>query len=141
MQGSLDSVVIWAPITPATLDRHPLEVCPGSHLYGLCATEPHIMTPAVADPRVQEADFQGLELQPGDLAVFSSFLVHRTGENGPGGLRIAFSTRFNNADEPTFVRHDYPTPYRYSYSTDLIVADFPRPEDLQSIFPDVALEP
>ncbi len=135
MQGSLDSVVIWAPTTTASLDRSPLEVVPGSHLWGLCPTADHIMTPTVCDPRLDAADFTGLELAPGDLVVFSSFLVHRTGERGDGGLRIAFSVRFNNADEPSYVRHDYPTPYRYSYQTELIVPDFPRADDIAGVFP------
>jgi len=137
MQGSLDSVVIWAPTTPVTQDRFPLEVIPGSHLLGLCETIDHIQTPMVSDPRLGAAEYVGLELEPGDIVVFSSFLVHQTGEKGDGGLRIAFSVRFNNADEVNYINHDYPTPYRYSYQTDLIVPNFPSQKDLKAIFPDV----
>jgi ectoine hydroxylase-related dioxygenase (phytanoyl-CoA dioxygenase family) len=138
MQGSLDSVVLWAPTTPATERDYPLEVAPGSHLHGLMDTVDHIMTPAVSDPRITEESYQALSLQPGDVVAFSSFLVHRTGEAGDGHVRIAFSTRYNNAAEPTYVAHGYPTPYKYSYQTDLIVPDFPRAADLKAIFPDVA---
>lgn len=138
MQGSLDSVVLWVPTTPVTASSHPLEVVPGSHLLGLLDTEEHIMTPAVCDPRITEDLYRPLSMQPGDVVAFSSFLVHRTGEAGDGRVRIAFSTRFNNAEEPTYVAHGYPTPYKYSYRTDLMVPDFPRPADLRRIFPDAA---
>jgi ectoine hydroxylase-related dioxygenase (phytanoyl-CoA dioxygenase family) len=136
MQGSLDSVVLWAPTTPVTATSHPLEVIPGSHLYGLLDTVEHIMTPTVSDPRITEDQYRPLPMEPGDVVIFSSFLVHRTGETGDGNVRIAFSTRFNNAAEPTYVEHGYPTPYKYSYQTDLIVPDFPKPADLRTIFPD-----
>ncbi len=136
MQGSLDSVVLWTPTTPVTATSHPLEVIPGSHLYGLLDTVEHIMTPTVSDPRITEDQYRPLPMEPGDVVIFSSFLVHRTGETGDGNVRIAFSTRFNNAAEPTYVEHGYPTPYKYSYQTDLIVPDFPKPADLRTIFPD-----
>lgn len=135
MQGSLDSVVLWAPTTPVTLTSHPLEVVPRSHLYGLLPTVDHIMTPSVSDPRITEDQYVGLPMQPGDVVVFSSFLVHRTGETGDGNVRIAFSTRFNNAAEATYVEHGYPTPYKYSYQTDLIVPNFPTGADLRKVFP------
>lgn len=138
MQGSLDSVVLWAPTTPVTATSHPLEVVPGSHLLGLLETTDHIMTPTVSDPRITEDRYVGLPMQPGDVVAFSSFLVHRTGETGDGKLRIAFSTRYNNAAEPSYLGHGYPTPYKYSYRTDLMVPDFPKASDLKRIFPDVA---
>jgi ectoine hydroxylase-related dioxygenase (phytanoyl-CoA dioxygenase family) len=136
MQGSLDSIVMWVPTTPVTLDSHPLQLVPRSHLWGLLPTVEHIMTPTVDDPRVTEDAYVSLPMQPGDVVVFSSFMVHRTGEQGDGKVRIAFSTRFNNAAEPTYVGHGYPTPYKYGYRTDLMFADFPSRDDLARVFPD-----
>jgi ectoine hydroxylase-related dioxygenase (phytanoyl-CoA dioxygenase family) len=138
MLGSLDSLVVWAPTTPVTETSHPLQVVPRSHLLGLLDTVEHIMTPTVSDGRITDDQFLSLPMQPGDVVAFSSFLVHRTGETGDGQLRVAFSTRFNNAAEPTYVAHGYPTPYKYSYRTDLMVPDFPTPADIARIFPDAA---
>lgn len=135
IQGSLDSIVLWAPTTPVSEQSHPLEVVPRSHLFGLCPTVEHIQTPAVEDPRIREEDYVPLAMEPGDVVAFSTFLVHRTGEQGDGKVRVAYSGRFNNAAEPTFVEHGYPTPYKYSYQTDLIVPDFPKAEHLRTIFP------
>jgi ectoine hydroxylase-related dioxygenase (phytanoyl-CoA dioxygenase family) len=39
MQGSLDSVVAWAPLADLTPELGPLEVIPGSHLDGLVTSE------------------------------------------------------------------------------------------------------
>jgi len=135
IQGSLDSIVLWAPTTPVTKASHPLEIVPGSHLGGLRDTVEHIQTPMVNDPAIREDDYVPLELNPGDVVAFSTFLVHRTGEQGDGEVRIAYSGRFNNAAEPTYIAHGYPTPYKYSYQTDLIVPDFPQAADLARVFP------
>ena len=138
-QGSLDSLVLWAPTTPSTLHEYPLEVVPRSHLFGLLTTAPHVMTPMVSDARITEAAFRPLSVEPGDVAVFSTFLVHRTGERGDRLVRIAFSARYNNALETTYVEHGYPTPYKYYYQTDLIYEGFPTTEDLAAVFPEAAV--
>ena len=134
-QGSLDSVVIWAPTTPHVLARYPLQVVPGSHRFGLLDTVAHIMTPTVNDPRITEDAFVPLSVEPGDVAIFSTFLVHRTGEKGDGKLRVAYSARYNNAVESSFVEHGFPTPYKYSYQTELIVENFPTVDDVARFFP------
>lgn len=136
IQGSLDSIVLWAPTTPVSIESHPLEVAPRSHLFGLLPTVEHIQTPAVSDPRVRETEYIPLAMEPGDVVAFSTFLVHRTGDHGDGQVRVAYSGRFNNAAEETYAAHGYPTPYKYSYQTDLLVADFPKTRDLVRIFPD-----
>jgi hypothetical protein len=135
MQGSLDSLVVWAPLTPAGPRAYPLEVVPGSHRLGLLETQAHIMTPTVSDPRIGEEDYLALTLEPGDVAAFSSFLVHRTGEEGGNVVRIAFSGRFNNAAEPSFVARGFPTPYKYSYQTELLFEGFGAAADVAGVFP------
>ncbi|MFP3553210.1 phytanoyl-CoA dioxygenase family protein [Paraburkholderia sp. SIMBA_049] len=135
IQGSLDCIVLWIPTTPVSARSHALEVVPKSHLLGLLPTAEHIMTPTVDAPSVTPDRFVPVPVQPGDAIAFSSFLVHRTGEQGDGLARIALSGRFNNAVESTFVKHGYPTPYSYSYRKDLMFENFPTIEDLQSVFP------
>jgi hypothetical protein len=134
MQGSLDSIVLWMPTVAVTATSHPLEMVPGSHLLGLLNTVEHIMTPMVDDARITERDYVAVLAQPGDVIVFSSFMVHRTGERGDGSVRLALSTRFNNAREPSYVRRGYATPYKFSYRTDLMVPDFPPTADVRAVF-------
>lgn len=135
MQGSLDSIVYWIPTTPVSTNSNPLEVAPKSHLLGLMDTVEHIMTPAVRDARISDESYLPIAVEPGDAICFSSFLVHRTSERDDGLVRIALSGRFNNAREKTYVDHGYPTPYKYTYRTDLMFENFPSPADLATIFP------
>ena len=114
IQGSLDNVVLWIPLTPVR--GNGLEVIRGSHKHGLLPTKEHIMTPEVIDPE-RLGPWEAIDCDPGDVVAFSSFLVHRTAA-GPG-LRIAISTRFNNAAEPTFVQRGFPSNYRTTYGLDV----------------------
>ena len=138
MQGSLDSVVFWLPTTPVTKKSNPMEFVPKSHLLGLLDTVENIMTPTVSDPRITEDKYIPIPVEPGDIIFFSSFMVHRTSEQDDGLVRIALSGRFNNAKETTYVEHGYPTPYKYSYQTDLIYQGFPTLSDLATVFPAAA---
>jgi phytanoyl-CoA hydroxylase len=135
MQGSLDGIVYWIPTTPVSTRSNPLEVVPKSHLLGLLDTVEHIMTPTVSDARITEESYVPIEVEPGDVIFLSSFLVHRTSEEDDGLVRIALSGRLNNACETTYVAHGYPTPYKYSYRTDLMFENFPSPGDIATIFP------
>ena len=137
IQGSLDCIVLWLPTTPVSSSSHPLEIVPKSHLYGLLPTAEHIMTPTVDDPRILPDMFVPVPVEPGDVIAFSSFMVHRTGEQGDGLVRTALSGRFNNAAERTFVEHGYPTPYSYSYRKDMMFENFPTDDDMETVFPAV----
>ena len=135
MQGSLDGIVFWLPATPVSARSNPMELVPKSHLMGLLDTVEHIMTPTVSDPRITDDKFVPITAEPGDIIFFSSFLVHRTSAADDGQVRIALSGRFNNACEATYVAHGYPTPYKYSYRTDLMFEGFPTLADVATIFP------
>lgn len=137
MQGSLDSIVFWIPLTEVNATSNPMEFVPGSHAMGLLNTVQHIMTPEVSDPRITEDKYVPMLVSPGDAIFFSSFLVHRTSERDDGLVRIALSGRLNNALERTYVEHGYPTPYKYSYQTDLIYEGFPTKAQLGEVFPAV----
>jgi phytanoyl-CoA hydroxylase len=138
MQGSLDSLVFWIPTTPVKENSNPIEFVPRSHLLGLLDTVEHIQTPTVSDPRTTDDKFIPIPVEPGDIIFFSSFMVHRTSEDDDGLVRIALSGRFNNAKEKTYVEHGYPTPYKYSYQTNLIYEGFPTLADLATVFPAAA---
>lgn len=138
MQGSLDSIVFWIPSTPVTEKSNPMEFVPKSQLLGLLDTVEHIQTPMVSDPRVTDDKFIPIPVEPGDIIFFSSFMVHRTSEADDGLVRIAMSGRFNNAKERTYVEHGYPTPYKYSYQTNLIYEGFPTLADVATVFPAAA---
>ncbi len=125
VQGSLDALVLWLPLSEAGPEQAPLEVVPGSHRRGLLATEPDPFGTRVARNLVADADFVPLSAGPGDVVAFSMFTVHRTGLRQGAGVRWAASFRYNNLDEPGFVARCYPNPYIYRPREDLLSSDIP----------------
>ena len=83
-----------------------------------------------------DAAFQAIAAEPGDIVVFSMFLVHRTGAAQGDGVRWAVSFRYNNLDEPSFIERDYPNPYIYKPRDDLMIDGFPKRDDVARLFDD-----
>jgi ectoine hydroxylase-related dioxygenase (phytanoyl-CoA dioxygenase family) len=132
VQGSLDGLVAWTPITNAGSDNFPLEVVPGSHRLGL-VTDVEETRNGWQIPESKLNDFQAVEAEAGDVVFMSYFTVHRSGLEG-NGLRIALSTRFDNASESTYINRSYPTAYQRSVHREQYVKGFPKLEDLAPIW-------
>lgn len=132
VQGSLDGLVAWIPLTDAGSDNFPLEVVAGSHRLGL-VTDVEETANGWQIPDTQLKDLIPIEAKAGDVVFMSYFTVHRSGLNG-NRLRIALSTRFDNASEKTFVDRAYPTAYQRSVHRDQYVKGFPKLEDLAPIW-------
>lgn len=134
MQGSLDSAVVWIPFADVAPGGHALEVLPGSHMRGLLPTEEDAFGHRIDDAALPTSGFVPLELDRGDAVLFSSFLVHRTGQAGGQTARLAASYRYNNVLEPTFVERGYPNPYIYRPDLTVLTPGFPEPERLAAVF-------
>jgi hypothetical protein len=136
VQGSLDALVAWVPLMSIDSQNSPLEVAPGSHRLGLLPSVPHPFGTTVAPDHIAENAFVPLNVEAGDLVIFSMFLVHRTGASGLPGVRWAASFRYNNLDEPSFIARDFPNPYIYRPREELLVEGFPTAEDIRRMFGD-----
>jgi len=134
VQGSLDGLVVWIPLTDVDRDAFPLEVVPGSHRRGLITEVEQTLNgwqiPASA---FAEEDFVPVQVKAGDVVFMSYFTAHRSGLRGDR-LRIALSTRYDNADEASFVARTYPTAYQRSVHREQYVPGFPGPDDLVRIW-------
>jgi len=124
MQGSLNAVVVWAPLIDIDENLGALQVIPGSHLWGLQEAEMdhgfgHIKE-AIDDRR-----FQSIEVKEGDALFFSAFLIHRSGDNRTESIRWSCHFRYNDLSEPTFINRKYPAPYIYKPQKRLITQGFP----------------
>jgi ectoine hydroxylase-related dioxygenase (phytanoyl-CoA dioxygenase family) len=133
IQGGLDTITMWVPLLDVGSKQFPIEVIPGSHLRGLWEGE-------IADNALEirkgfvDSDFVSVPVARGDVVIFSGFTVHRTGLRDCRGLRIASSTRYENAAEPTFVERNYPCAYKRSVERELIHKDFPSPEQVAALY-------
>ena len=112
VQGSLDGFVVWIPLVDIDVNRYPLEVIPGSHKNGvLPSIENNSSSWEIKPECYNEADFIPAVCEVGDVIFMSNFTVHRSSQNGDDRLRLACSTRYDNADEETFADRCYPSAY------------------------------
>ncbi len=112
VQGSIDGFVVWIPLVDIDANRYPLEVIPGSHKNGILPSfENNNSSWEVKPECYDESDFIPAICEVGDVIFMSDFTVHRSSQKGDRRLRLACSTRYDNADEVTFVKRCYPTAY------------------------------
>lgn len=130
LQSGLDTVVAWFPYFDVGVDNYPVEFAPGSHKRGLLAAQPGQHISAVDDAGME---FVPVPVKRGDMLLFSAFTVHRTRTQGHG-FRIAFSHRYENAAEPTFVERGFPSAQSRAINRELITPGFPTVEQVRRIF-------
>lgn len=136
MQGSYDGCVVWAPLVDVTPEMGRLQVVPGSHARGLlpfsedAANDYPLRTD---DHALSEETFTEVYVPPGEVLLFSAFLVHRSGVNRSDRARITVNFRFNNADDPGFVADHFLNPFTYAAPEDLKTERHPTRSDLQGL--------
>ena len=136
VQGSINGVIAWIPLTNVTSQHFPVQLIPKSHKAGLYETENESgHTPVINSLSVNEQDFIDIEVGIGDVILMSVFTVHRSKVIGKNSnLRIALSTRFDDGSEESFINRCYPTAYQRTVHRDLFVQDFPALSDIKKIF-------
>jgi len=132
-QGSLDSIVMWFPLVDCDTALGGLQVLPGSHKRGLFEGSDVDYISSISEDLVDE-DFVQLELEAGDILIFSTFTVHRSGNNVTPHIRWTSQFRFNNLTEDTFVDRGFPLPYIYKPTPELLFPNFPKQEQVEEIF-------
>ncbi len=134
MQGSLDAVVIWCPLIDVDHSLGALEIVPGSHKKGLLTESVEAGFGKVSDTAFNEEDWISVEVKQGDALLFSSFLVHRSGNNITDRIRWSCHFRYNNLNEPSFISRKYHHNYVYHPKNELRTPDYPTKEDMCFIF-------
>jgi phytanoyl-CoA hydroxylase len=104
-------VGLWLAITEATLENGCLHILPGSQSEGIKEHVPDRRINANNGyVEIIDHDMSGSQaclLQPGDLMVFDSHLMHRSTDNVSAGVRAAMVWHFARAgtEDPGVVRH------------------------------------
>lgn len=130
MQGSLNSVVIWIPLVDINKDLGALEILPGSHLDGLRTDHIENGFGMVSLSKDENDKLVSVEIKTGDALLFSSFLIHQSGNNITNKPRWSCHFRYNDLEESTFINRKYAHPYIYKPIEELITKDFPSKEEL-----------
>jgi hypothetical protein len=119
--GSENSVTVWMPLHDVTVSDGALQVVPGSHRWGLLGSD-RLLNDFVepgklrrregANAHMQAPDelagkFRDLEVRAGQAIVFSTFLIHRSGENTGSRIRWAINFRLNDLASAGYARRLY----------------------------------
>lgn len=135
MQGSINSVVVWIPLVDIDKDLGALKVIPGSHKNGLLSTRKEDSFGILDQNQIEEqfgkSPFIDVPLEQGDALFFSSFLVHKSGENVSDKIRWSAHFRYNDICEESFVDRGYPHAYIYRPVDEILNPEFNTSNSLQ----------
>jgi len=135
MRGSVDSLVLWLPLTPAGEEQFPLEAVPGSHRLGFLQHEHFREGMRITDPAFDpDTARESLPMKPGDALFFSSLLVHASGAGSGDHLRMAISFRYNNLLEPGYIARGFPSGVKLVPADSARVDAPPTPEQVEALF-------
>ena len=125
-QGSLNGLTCWVPLVDVPEELGPLEVVPASHTFG---SLPHqdVGVPALIE---EFWDWVPVPMHRGDVLFFSTFLVHRSGENKSDKIRFSTATRYNDLSEPSYIARNFPKPPELSQR----FASWPSREEVRDVW-------
>jgi hypothetical protein len=109
-KGSVGQIVVWIPLHRIDSDNFGIRVNPGSHLLGTLPTAESSFGHTVDQNYLPELGPEVyLNMQKGDVCMFSQYLVHRTHEIGK--FRIAISFRLNDLSDEDWRNRKYYVPF------------------------------
>lgn len=112
MLGSPDAVVFWMPLCAIEESYGYLEVIPGSHL-GQTLSHKRCGPTYEIDSDIADEQFVRVPMRLGDVLAFSSNLIHRSGHNSSGLVRLTVSYRFDNLLNIKYMAEKYPLGFEY----------------------------
>lgn len=134
LQSGLDTVTVWFPFMDVDKYNFALELIPGSHKHGLYPGKIAAHIFEVDSNSYNEEDFVPMEVNIGDVLFMSNFTLHRSSLIGDHRLRVACSSRYENASEKTFIERVYPSAQKRVIQRELIEPNFPQKTHLEEIF-------
>lgn len=111
MKGSNDAIVCWVPLIDMSEEHGFLEVSPKTHIL-----DHSVKTLEDGFGNVDEDlfDFYPVKVKKGNVLIFNSNLVHRSGKLQNNKVtRWSAHFRFNNMYDERFITDNYPHPYEY----------------------------
>jgi len=111
MQGSINGMVAWIPLVDIDQELGSIKVVPGSHRRGLQSEQKSGSFGLVHG--YNEGDFVSFDMKQGDIILFNSFLVHKSGDNTTDDIRWSCHMRYNDLADKSFIARGYPHAYIY----------------------------
>lgn len=109
MLSSMDSIVVWIPLVRVSRENGSILIWPQSHKRGPL---PFHSKGGFASVEIT-GDYVQPELEVGDIVIFSTLLVHASGEILDDTIRWSCHFRYTNMLESDFINRGFPNPYIY----------------------------
>lgn len=113
MESSSDSLVLWVPLVDVNDQNGSILIWPETHKKGLL---PYQSIGGFANVDVDNNYIQP-SLEIGDIAIFSTFLVHSSGDIINDTIRWSCHFRYTNMLDQDFINRGFPNPYIYKPKT------------------------
>ncbi len=112
MQSSMDSLVVWVPLIDVSPKNGSVKLYPKTHKLGVL---PFDKDSGFAKVNIDKNLYQPIQptLSRGDIVIFSTLLVHESGDIENGEIRWSCHYRYNNLKNSEFINRGYPNPYVY----------------------------
>jgi ectoine hydroxylase-related dioxygenase (phytanoyl-CoA dioxygenase family) len=96
-------VNVWSPLVPANRQNGCMQFVPGTHKLGVVPHEKKKYYLEIADEylKPREKDAIDIELDPGDIVLFSNLLFHRGLPNLTKAVRWSMDWRYQDANQET----------------------------------------
>ena len=109
MESSLDSVVVWVPLVDVNNKNGSIIIWPKSHKEGVLPYK------NIGGFATVEGFKNGLqtELEVGDIVIFSTLLVHSSGDILDNSIRWSCHFRYTNLENYEYIERGFPNPYIY----------------------------
>lgn len=111
MQGSINSMVVWIPLIDINQDLGSIMLVPKSHKEGLLSNEKIGSFGMVNN--YNDNEFISYDVKAGDIIIFNSLLVHKSGNNITNHIRWSCHMRYNDLEDTSFIERGYPHAYIY----------------------------
>jgi len=109
IESSMNSVVVWIPLVDVNKENGSVIFYPGSHKKGIL--------PFITEGGFAKVEYEGKSIQPemeiGDIAIFSTLLVHESGPILNDTIRWSCHFRYTDMLSEEFIERGYPNPYVY----------------------------
>lgn len=105
MQGSINSLTLWTSLVDLEPDLGYIEVIPGSHLLGALETDDY---QTLKDSDFMNDKFIPIEMNKGDVLIFNTFTIHKSGLNKTNKIRLSTHFRYDDINEESFQKRNFP---------------------------------
>ena len=130
VQGSLNGVTCWIPLVNINESLGYLEIAKKSHKKGYIHHKIDGV-PVLENNQIKNEIFTPIKMKMGDILVFNSFTIHRSGVNKTNNkIRLTTHFRYNDLEEETFIKRKFPNQRIDTFKEEILYPNFPSEKEI-----------